>query len=575
MPTPLTATESADLDTSRPGTPASSRFDDIYFSVEGGLAESQAVFLAGTDFPARYRHRPHTHLVETGFGTGLNVLAAWHAWADAPSRPHSGHLHISSIERYPLSRDQLADALAHFPELSDLTTRLLDIWPGRIPGQHRLELAPNFTLDLHHTDIADALGNLTHPVDIWWLDGFSPARNPDMWARPVLDRIGRLSAPGARLATFTVAGAVRRGLAEAGFTVARVPGFARKRQRLEAVFPGTPPKPSPSPSLAPGPIIIGAGIAGASVARALIRAGLTPTVIRSPHHADRAASANPAALVKPRLDKQDRPESRFFLSAWAFAKQLYDGTPGITHYSQTPARITRHHDLATQQALPPEDFHMQGDTAHFPTSPVIDPVQTCKSFLYGSRVLDADITSWTYDGKAWHVFSDEQLIASGPQLVLASGLHLKTALPDLDLRASRGQLSWCDTDLDHAVTYGGYAIPLQGRTLLGATHDRLDDTDLWRLSPHDDQRNGDQLASALGHPPANLVSCRASVRVNAKDTLPIAGQLPDGTFILTALGSRGFSHAPLLGADIAAHILDRPAALTPAQRERFAPKLSN
>ena len=565
MPSPLTATEPAELDLSRPGTPASAAFGDIYFSVEGGLAESREVFLRGCGLPEAWAGRERFVVGETGFGTGLNFLALWRAWRASPG----ARLHVVSVERYPLSREELAGVLAPYRgELEAEIEALLCAWPGRVKGVHRLEF-PGVTLDLWHMDVGDALEQMEMRADAWFLDGFSPARNPDMWAEANLLRIGELSAPGARLATFTVAGAVRRGLQAAGFAVERVEGFGRKRHRLEARMAGTP-----EPAREVRPVVLGGGIAGASVARALVREGARPVVIRAPDHMDTAASANPVALVKPRLDKQDRPESRVFLQAWLHARQLYPAlSRGIPHLPKDASETERFAAICEAAPLPPEDLRMEDGRLLFPTAPVVDPVAVCEAFLSGCEVVEAAVTGWRRAGDGWEVMAGGEVVATGTHLVLASGLHLKAALPELELRASRGQLSWAETGVDAPLTYGGYAVPVGERTLLGATHDRLDGGDPYRLEAGDDARNAAQFRERVGGDVEALSPARASVRVNSANTLPVAGELEPGLWVVGALGSRGFSHATLLGSAVAAGITGAPRPLTGRQGARLAPRI--
>ena len=507
------------------------------------------MFLAGCGLPEVWEGRERFTIAETGFGTGLNFLAAWQLRRESG---WGGHLHFVSIEKYPLSHGELAAALSAFPELSDLTEALLAVWPGRVKGTHRLEFE-GVTLDLWHCDVAEALGEMRLRADAWFLDGFSPAKNPDMWSESNISRLAGLSTPGAQLASFTVAGHVRRALLGSGWEVSREPGFGRKRHRLEARLPGE----APAPDII-RPVIVGSGIAGASVARAFLREGIVPTVIRSPDHDDIAASGNPLALVKPRLDKQDRPESRFFLSAWLYARNLYRAVEcGIRHYPKSEGEATRFRAIIEQRPLPPDDLRWEGGHLFFPTAPVIDPVATCEGFLKGAEVIAADVTGWARDGEGWRVDTSVGML-SGSHLVLASGLHLKSAFPELALRASRGQLSWALAEIDAPATYGGYAIPHGGRVLLGATHDRLDGDDPYRLEPGDDARNAALLQERLGVVATDTAPARASVRVNSADTLPILDEIEPGLWVLGALGSRGFSHAPLLGAELVSRTV-RPA----------------
>lgn len=197
----------------RGAVPVSNRFDDPYFSLAGGLAETRHVFLAGNDLPARLR--PGFHIAETGFGTGLNLLALAQV-AQAPVR-------FTSFEAFPLVAEELARAHAAFPELAALAAQLRAGW-----GATRMQVG-QVTAEVILGDARETLPVWPGRADAWFLDGFSPARNPELWSDALLAEIGRHTAPGGSFATYTAAGHVRRGLEAAGFEVARSPGFAGKR----------------------------------------------------------------------------------------------------------------------------------------------------------------------------------------------------------------------------------------------------------------------------------------------------------------------------------------------------------
>ena len=228
--------------------PRSGRFGDVYFSRDDGLAETRTVFLQGCGLPEAWTDRQAFTVAELGFGTGLNIVALLDLWRR--TRPVGGRLHIFSIEGFPLTVQEAARALSAWPELAQAAAPLIEAWPAGTPGFHRIDL-PMFdaVLDLAIGDAAWALAQWSGQADAWFLDGFSPALNPGMWSDEVLDGVAARSAPGARLATFTVAGSVRRGLAERGFVVDKRPGHGRKRERLEARLPGEAP-PSPEPRVA-------------------------------------------------------------------------------------------------------------------------------------------------------------------------------------------------------------------------------------------------------------------------------------------------------------------------------------
>lgn len=219
--------------------PRSEYFDDVYFSVVDGLAESRHVFLAGNHLPENWVGKAHFTVCETGFGTGLNFLALLKLWR--AERPENGRLHFISFEKYPLTRAFIADHLAHWQddigaELDDM----LAVYPEDLKaGGHDLMIGDDVHVTLMFGDVNEELPKLINPVDCWFLDGFKPSSNPEMWSDIVFASMARLSAEGATFATFTAAGPVRRGLMQAGFKVEKIRGFGRKREMAIGVFKGT------------------------------------------------------------------------------------------------------------------------------------------------------------------------------------------------------------------------------------------------------------------------------------------------------------------------------------------------
>ncbi|GHA89004.1 tRNA 5-methylaminomethyl-2-thiouridine biosynthesis bifunctional protein MnmC [Algimonas arctica] len=544
-PTPLTRTPAPSLDFSVPGTPAAADFDDIYFSADGGLDEARAVFLTGCGLPERWMDRDVFTIAELGFGSGLNFLATWQAWQTSGAK---GRLHYISVEGFPFEQADLHKALSQFPELSALAAPLIDQWPGPVRGLHRRHFG-NVTLTLIHDAVSPALRAQTFQADAWFLDGFSPAKNADMWSPAIIAEIARLSEPGARVATFTVAGDVRRSLNEAGFVVSRQPGFGHKRQRLEAIMPGEPIAPT-APLI---PTIIGDGIAGASIARAFMRRGLLPRVIADPDHL--AASGNGAALIKPRFDLQDNPASRFFLSSFLYARHAYQDAirhEGILHLNKSAKERDRHQRLVDQDCLGRGHMKISDEGVYLGSSLVIDTETARQSFLKDINV------------ESRHIDTLDAL--DGP-IILASGYGIRTLLPDTTFRYSRGQLSWTNGTLAGPVTYGGYAIPIRDEILLGATHDRIEDhSTAFELSPTADAKNlGQAQAQGLSVGP-DLRSFRTSVRVNSPDTLPRLIKMKtqkaeQDLWVLSGLGSRGFTFAPLLGEALVSAYLGEPSPL--------------
>ena len=213
------------------GTPCSEIYGDVYHSVHGAQAQSRHVFLKGNGLPERWKEKIRFGILETGFGLGLNFLSTWLAWRNDPHACQT--LHFVSLEKHPFSVRDLKLAHAAWPEFSDIASALHQRWPKLTPGEHRLEFdGGRIVLRLIFGDAVATLPGLGARVDAFFLDGFSPARNPDLWSPGLLRSLARLANPGATLATWSVAGCVRRSLREAGFVVHKRPGFAGKRQML-------------------------------------------------------------------------------------------------------------------------------------------------------------------------------------------------------------------------------------------------------------------------------------------------------------------------------------------------------
>ncbi len=562
------------------GLPRSGLYGDVYFSAEDGLAETQAVFLAGGGLPKAWAGRSRFTVAELGFGTGLNIAALLDLWTR--ERPPGGHLHIFSVEGHPLDRQDAVRALSRWPQLAAVTAPLLAAWPRRASGFHRLDLPGlGVTFDLAVMEAAQALSAWSGRADLWFLDGFSPATNPAMWRQEVLDLVAARSAPGARVATFTVAGAVRRGLAAAGFMVDKRPGFGRKRERLEALLPGAAPDPSPAPSVA----ILGAGVAGAALARAFAAQGLQ-TSLFDPGGAGAGASGNAAALVTPRLDAGLGAAAKLYAQAFARAVDLY-GTEG-------PAVVLSHGALLLEQgardagrfgriaasdlyepgALTLEDpagvGALLGEPApggvRFRDGLVIEPRAVLARWAPSAR-SDA-VVALRRDEAGWILLDGEgAAIARADIVCLAAGHQAGLLWDRVTVQPVRGQVSLADgARVPFAVSWGGYAVPTRQGLLFGATFDR--DRDDAEVDPADHDRNRAQLADGLpelaGRLATAAVQGRAAVRATTPDHLPLAGPAPGappGLFVLGGLGSRGFCTAPLMAEHVAALALGLPSPL--------------
>ncbi|MBU1347116.1 MAG: FAD-dependent 5-carboxymethylaminomethyl-2-thiouridine(34) oxidoreductase MnmC [Alphaproteobacteria bacterium] len=572
------------------GEPRSGRFDDVYFSAEDGLAETRTVFLSGCGMPEAWRDRRHFTVAELGFGSGLNIAALLDLWRR--TRPAGGRLNIFSIEGYPLDRDEARRALSAWPELHAASEAMLAAWPPNTPGFHRVDL-PDFhaVLDIAVGEAAWALQQWSGRADAWFLDGFAPSVNPDMWSDDVLDRIAERSAPDARLATFTVAGAVRRGLSERGFEVAKRPGHGRKRERLEARR-SDPARLPPSP---PSVIVIGAGVAGASVARGLAAQGCEVVLIEAEGHGA-GASGFPAALVTARFDLGDATVAALFSQSLERAGALYRDIPGailargVMQLVGTEREAARFGRIVDQPIWPPDAMKLLdvGQATAALAEPVEGPALTMASAL---TVAPAVILSALLDGVTirpgraarieaapggWRVVDADGLrLAEAANIVVCAGAETTGLLPEIPTSPVRGQAEWVEGPPPPAVAWGGYVAPTADGMLFGATHDR---SDVGRdVRAQDTARNLATLEARLpelaGRIDSAAIRSRAAVRATTRDRLPIAGAVPGrpGLFVLGGLGSRGFCLAPLLGEHLAALVLDRPSPLPADISARISP----
>ena len=553
--------DSPHLDWTDDGHPRSRVFGDIYFSPEDGLGESRAVFLDGCELPAAWMGRDRFVVGELGFGAGLNILALFDLWRR--EGPPGGRLHVFSIEAYPVSAPDMLRAVARWPEIADLARMLAARWPGRARGFHRVEFPElSAILDLAVMPVEDALAGWDGQADAWFLDGFSPALNPQMWSPEVMAAVAARSAPGAKAATFTVAGAVRRGLQAAGFEVEKRPGFGRKRERLAAWLPGAAPT-----QVRPSVAVVGAGIAGASAARALRALGLEPVVFEAEVQGA-GASGNPAGLVTPRLDAGLGPVAELGARTLARARSLYDPLDGaviargVTQLASEPRDQDRFGKIAASDLFEPGEMAV-GEGLEMSGARVVSPKAVITA--WAGEVRKARIAALEQDEGGWRLLDDTGgEIWRGVAVILANGPDLARLWPQAELTPTRGQASWTAFDGEvRATAWGGYAIPTGEGLLFGATHDRGDIGTEVRLEDH--RRNLATLAEgrpdlAAGLDPETLEG-RASVRAATADRLPLAGALAPGLYALGGFGSRGLAMAPLLAEHVAARIAGAPSPL--------------
>ena len=601
-----------EIDWKDDGTPVARAAGDVYFTAGDGLGETRAVFLAGCGLPEAWTGRETFTIAETGFGTGLNFLAAWELWRAHRPSP-TAFLHFVSFEGFPLSREDAARALSAWPELESLAAKLTAVWPGPVRGVRRLCWPEDgVTLTLHLGDIAEMLPDSVYHADAWFLDGFSPAKNEAMWAESLFPLIAERSVPGTRAGTFTVAGAVRRGLAEAGFEVVKAPGHGRKRQRLEARI-DSPPAPKPDVSGIARPLprtqrvaILGAGIAGASAAHALKQLGAEPVVFDPAPGPASGGSGNPMGLVMPRLDAGDTVQARLLVDAYIAAREAYRGRPGVaeTDVRQVPkdaAEAARFEKLLADPPLPLEDLEAlsigrAGVGLLHKRALIVEPAKLIASLLDGVQqhygaAPRADLDARTVNGEAFDA------------IVLANAMAAGDLLPWLGLEARMGQVDFADGPADalpFAMASGTYALALGHKRLWGATFDKVAPETI----PHTSEAaRGENLKGVETLSPYWVrdakgpdVASRASIRATTTDRLPLIGAVPDRDafieafagirkgravetdaplldriFLVSGFGARGFTWGPWAGSILAARLCGVPAPASLAALEAIAP----
>ena len=609
------------------GTPRSRRFDDVYFSARDGLAETRHVFLAGIGAPDVWKAAADFTIAETGFGTGLNFLAAWQLWRD--TAPDQARLHYVSTEAWPMGRDDMARALARWPELAAERDALIAAYPLRRAGFHHLVLdGGRVRLTLLFGEAAGMFSELEARVDAWFLDGFAPSRNPEMWRPALFRQVARLSKPGARVATFTVAGAVRRGLLDVGFAVEKSLGFGTKRQCLKGVYQGGADTFAASPWFAPPtPLspkhvaVIGAGIAGLCVAQALRKRGVHVTVIDRAAAPLAEASGNLAAVVEPQVARGGAGRA-FHEAAFLYARRFYENL-GLFHASGTlhkpgdAAAAAKFRSIIQDDDAPEPLFALSRwpdgkEALLIPEAGFVEPLRLRGALTEGLDLrLGVEVTGLEQTATGWTVQMDQHTLTVDV-VVIAAGIGAASFMggQSLPMKARRGQISLVPPipGVDRVMSYGGYLTPVVKDVsgefhVLGATFDDADPADdRWRaVTAASHGENRDRLKAAL--PDVDLPDMagwrgRAGLRATIPDQLPVAGGVVEeelfseafaalrignkwvdfpaapykaGLFVLTGLGSRGFTTAPLIGELIVAEMTGAPAPLPRALREAIHP----
>ena len=575
------------------GTPWSAAFGDIYHSTEGGPAQAAHVFLGGNRLPERWRGRPRFTILETGFGLGLNFLTTWAALREDAARP--GRLHYVAIEKHPFSASDLAELHARHPQFATLSRELCAQWPMLVRGMHRLELdSGRVVLTLCFGDIAEVLPQLRLAADAFYLDGFAPAKNPDMWAAPALKSLESLAARDATFATYTAASAVRDALSSAGFDVRKREGFARKRDMLCGTqVRGAAPPPSPDRRA----IVIGAGLAGSAACERLAARGWDVTLIERHPAPAREASGNHAGAFHPLITRDDSFIARLSRNAFLHALRQWDTVPGIAWERCGVLQMPRTAEEGQAQRaaldalgypngyarwLPRAEAARVAGTevaeggVWFEQGGWLRPPSLVDALLAKAKVgmhFGIEVASITRSASGWAAQdSTGRTIAEAPVVVLANAHDAMRLAPPahVSLRNVRGQVSYLPAArlpaIRAVVLRGGMALPaIEGLCVTGASYDPDDPDPHLRVDSH--AGNLERLARILPETldaldPASLQG-RVAFRAVAPDRLPLAGPYPGqaGLYGAFAYGSRGILWSALMAELLASQLEGEPLPL--------------
>lgn len=569
-----TLLQHAQIDWDDQGRPHSRQYDDVYFAVNEGIEETKHVFLGQTRLAERFANlAPHACLVigETGFGTGMNFYCAWqlfeqHAHAEA-------RLHFVSVEKYPLDRDDMARAICLWPELAAYAEPLLEQYVAVHPGFQQFTFDNGrVTLTLLIGDVLEQLPQLDAQIDVWFLDGFAPAKNPDMWTPELFAQLARLSHPGTVLGTFTTTGWVRRSLVDAGFAMKKVPGIGKKWEVMSGAYVGPVPSPGAPwyarPAAVAGPreaLVIGAGLAGSTTAASLARRGWQVTVLERHDTPAREASGNPQGVLYLKLSAHGTALSQMILAGFGYTRRqlqrLQRGRDwdacGVLQLAFDSKEAERQgklagafepgllHSLERAEAEAIAGVALPAGGLFYPEGGWVHPPALCQQQLQhpGIRLLTHQevLELRKVDGQ-WQAWAGERLLASAPVVVLAGAADVLRFEPcaHLPLKRIRGQITRLPATassraLRTVVCAEGYVAPPRGgEHTLGASFD-FHSTD---LAPTVAEHQGNlalldeisvDLAQRLGNAeldPGQLQG-RAAFRCTSPDYLPIVGPVAD------------------------------------------------
>ncbi len=548
--------------------PVNNKFQDPYFSLQNGEAESEYVFLKHNDLPNAFQNRSIFTIAETGFGTGLNFFVTAKCWQK--HHKADAHLYYFSVEKYPISQSDLKKIYQAWPQYHLISQTLLAQYPGAVPGFHHLQFKDlNITLVLMIGDVNDMLKKMLTKVDAWYLDGFAPSKNEDMWSKKVFELVSALSYQGTSFATFTAAGFVRRNLQAAGFNVKKSAGFGKKREMIY----GCVEQPQSLQNLPPWfsltsvgktqnqkqkkcVAIIGGGIAGLSCAKALAEKHIDCIIVESGSELAAGASGNPAGIVLPKINTDADAISQYYMSCFESAitcyRELQQHFPDLQWRQSGVLQLVSNVKLDKYASLNlPESWlrivddkeaselvglEITQSALYYPQAGSINPRQLCAVIAdscgdYLKIIFNTSVKNIAKDNDQWVLKDVNRAEICRSDVVIVANGHAATELLQTNtftLEPSRGQLSYVPASeksklLKSSVCAEGYIIPpTNDMHVVGASYGGSSPTP--KFSDHiANIKNVNHFLSDIFSLPKEEIQGRVSFRAVTQDHLPVVG----------------------------------------------------
>lgn len=606
----------------------SAEYDDIFFSKEGGDRETEHVFLKPNGIPSRFTSETSTTIIELGFGTGLNFYITADAFIKS-SIPGS-MLHYVSLEKSPLSSDLIREILSGLqmdPSLRAVMNRYLLMNPPPSEGFHRIIFEKErIYLTLIYGDAEEKLKEISGRTDVWFLDGFSPSKNPELWNKNIFSQIKRLSSPDASASTYSTAKMVRENFTESGFKIEKIPGFGKKKEMLHAVFEGEKEKISHQIwfsrlniqiNKSKKAVIIGAGLSGSFAARSLAARNFEVSLIDRSSDPAMGASGNPSGILYPGISGDITPFGRINLSGYLYTLRLFQSFQNSNIYKKTGvlqlSNLKKSDDLLkkalkyfpsesaryvnNKEASEISGIDLANGGLYFPDGGTVNPAELCRKNIsdFESQINwipNTFASKLIKESGIWHVLSEDgNTIASAENVILATSYStLNFSQTDwLPLKRNRGQIA-LNFNFDQlqglktVLCSSGYISPgAFDETIAGASYDENFKDESPSIKNQDEifDKINESLIHKIDKFPSEIQG-RVSSRASMIDHLPVVGPIPDVSFYKDAYsgladGKKNFKKLPVYegGLYVSAGFSSRGLVYAPLAGEIIAAYINN